>query len=141
MFGDVGYDASGQKGVPNTFEIGSLDLFMRARLSDRVSTLAEILFTPGSDNSISSDVERLLIQYRQNDYFNGGFGRYHTSIGYYNTAFHQGAWFQTTVDRPFMYAFDDEGGFLPLQEVGATIYGKIRSGRAGLSYVAGWGRS
>src|SRR5712664_4495308 len=55
---------------------------------------------------------------------------------YYNTAFHQGAWFQTTIERPFMYASDDEDGFLPLQEVGVTINGQIPSGKLGLNYVA-----
>ena len=136
VFGDVGYKATGQKGVPNTFQVGSLDLFMTSRLSDNVSTLAEILFKPQVDNSIVPDVERLLVQYRRSDHLSVGFGRYHTSIGYYNTAFHEGAWFQTAVDRPFMYAFDDEGGFLPLQEVGVTTYGKIPSGKLGLDYVA-----
>ncbi len=136
VFGDVGYRATDQKGLPNTFELGSLDLFMTARLSDRVSALAEILFLPGTDNAIAPDIERLLLQYHHNDYLTVGMGRYHTSIGYYNTAFHQGAWFQTAVDRPFMYAFDDQGGFLPLQEVGVTASGKIPSGRLGLDYVA-----
>ena len=35
-----------------------------------------------------------------------------------------------------MYAFDDHGGFLPLQEVGITTRGKIPSGMLGLNYVA-----
>jgi len=35
-----------------------------------------------------------------------------------------------------MYAFDDEGGFLPLQEVGVTASGQIPSGKLGLKYVA-----
>ena len=136
MFGDVGYEATDQKGVTNSFYIGTLDLFMTGALTDRVSVLGEVLFSPNADNSFGVDVERLLLQYKQNDYFNFSVGRYHSSIGYYNTAFHQGAWFQTTVDRPFMYAFDDSGGFLPLQEVGMTIYGQIPSGRLGLNYVA-----
>ena len=136
MFGDVGYKASDLKPSTNTFRIGSLDLFMTARLSDKVSALGEVLFISQSDNSIGPDIERLLLQYRQNDYLTVGIGRYHTSIGYYNTAFHQGAWFETTIDRPFMYAFDDEGGFLPLQEVGITASGLIPSGKLGLSYVA-----
>ncbi len=136
VFGDVGFEASDLKPSTNSFRIGSLDLFMTAHLSDRVSTLAEVLFVSTSDNSIAPDVERLLLQYRHNDYFTVGIGRYHTSIGYYNTAFHQGAWFQTAVDRPFMYAFDDEGGFLPLQEVGITTIGVIPSGKLGLTYVA-----
>src|SRR6266436_8135630 len=44
IFGDVGYAATDNKAVTNTFELGSLDLFMTARLSDKVSVLGEILF-------------------------------------------------------------------------------------------------
>jgi len=139
MFGDVGYEVSDQKGEPNSFHLGTLDLLLTGVLTDRVSVLGEVLFTPLHDNSIGLDVERLLLQYKQNDYFTLGIGRYHTAIGYYNTAFHQGAWFQTAVDRPFMYAFDDQGGFLPLQEVGVTISGQIPSGNLGLNYVAEMG--
>jgi hypothetical protein len=143
MFGDVGYEVSDQKGEPNTFHIGSLDLFMTGSLSDRVSVLGEVLFIPQHDNSITPDVERLLLQFKYNDYFTFAIGRYHSSIGYYNTAFHQGAWFQTAINRPFMYAFDDHEGFLPLQEVGITASGQIPSGHLGLNYVIemGNGRS
>jgi hypothetical protein len=35
-----------------------------------------------------------------------------------------------------MFRFDDDGGYLPLQEVGITSSGKIPSGRLGLNYVA-----
>ena len=136
IFGDVGYSATDNKAVTNTFSIGSLDLFMTARLSDKVSVLGEILFVSQLDNSITPDVERLLLQYRHNDYLTLSAGRYHASIGYYNTAFHQGAWFETAIGRPYMYAFDDQGGFLPLQEVGATASGKIPSRKLGLNYVA-----
>ena len=137
VFGDVGFEATDQKGaVSNTFEIGSMDLFMTSRLSDKVSLLGEVLLISSSDNSISPDIERMLLQYRHNDYFGFAVGRYHSSIGYYNTAFHQGAWFETAIGRPFMYAFDDEGGFLPLQEVGVSTSGRIPSGKLGLNYVA-----
>jgi hypothetical protein len=136
MFGDVGYEASDEKGETNSFHIGTLDLFMTGALTDRFSVLGEVLFLPSLDNSFSLDVERLLLQYKQNDYLAMAIGRYHSTIGYYNTEFHQGAWFQTTIDRPFMYAFDDQGGFLPLQEVGATISGQIPSGNLALNYVA-----
>jgi hypothetical protein len=135
IFGDVGYGVSDQKGEPNSFHIGSLDLFMTGNLSDSVSVLGEVLFIPQHDNTITPDVERLLLQFKYNDYFNFAAGRYHSSIGYYNTTFHQGAWFQTAIDRPFMYAFDDHEGFLPLQEVGITASGQIPSGSLGLNYV------
>jgi hypothetical protein len=139
MFGDVGYRASDQKGATNSFHIGTLDLFMTGALTDRFSILGEVLFIPLRDNSFEVDVERLLLQYKHNDELNFSIGRYHSSIGYYNTAFHQGAWFQTAIDRPFMYAFDDQDGFLPLQEVGVTVSGQIPSGSIGLNYVAEMG--
>jgi hypothetical protein len=136
MIGDMGYRVSDQHGKTNSFHIGTLNLFMTGALSERVSILGEVLFIPREGNILDTDVERLLLQYKHNDYLNFCIGRYHSSIGYYNTAFHQGAWFQTTIDRPFMYASDDEDGFLPLQEVGATINGQIPSGKLGLNYVA-----
>ncbi len=143
IFGDVGAQVFDH--IPSTFEFGSLDLFMTARLSDKVSALGEVLFIAQSDNSIGLDVERLLLQYRQSDYLNTSFGRYHTSVGYYNTAFNKGEFLETTVDRPFVYAFDDSGGVLPMQEVGVTATGKIPSGKIGLNYEVeagngrGWG--
>jgi len=143
VFGDVGFESVSH--VPDTFLFGSLDLFMTARLSDKVSTLAEVLFIAQNDNSIGADVERLLLRYRQNDYFSIAAGRYHTWVGYYNTAFNKGEYLETAVDRPFFYQFDDTGGFLPMQEVGVTATGKIPSGKWGLNYVIeagngrGWG--
>jgi len=136
LFGDLGYRATDDKSVPNTFFLGSLDMLVTSRLSDRVSILGEVLYVPQSDNSIGLDIERLLFQYRQNDYFSFGVGRFHTSIGYYNFTFHRGAWFETAIGRPFMYAFDDEGGVLPMQEVGVTVHGKIPSGMLDLNYIA-----
>jgi hypothetical protein len=64
------------------------------------------------------------------------FGRYHTAIGYYNTAYHHSTWMQTTVDRPFLFAFEDEGGILPVHNVGLTATGRIPSAGLGLHYVA-----
>jgi hypothetical protein len=133
VFGDVG--AQVYSHIPDTFEFGSLDLFMTARLSDKVFTLGEVLFIAQSDNSIGVDIERLLLTYRQSDYFAASVGRYHTWVGYYNTAFNKGAFLETTTDRPFMYAFDDVGGVLPMQDVGINVTGKIPSGKMGLNYV------
>jgi hypothetical protein len=133
VFGDVG--ASVLSHVPSTFEFGSLDLFMTSRLSDKVSALGEALFIAQSDNTVGVDVERLLLGYRQSDYFDVSAGRYHTWVGYYNTAFNKGEFLETAVDRPFFYQFDDTGGFLPMQDIGVNVTGKIPSGKAGLNYV------
>ncbi|MFY9980548.1 MAG: hypothetical protein WAK22_20135, partial [Candidatus Sulfotelmatobacter sp.] len=143
VFGDMGY--SWYNHVPNTFEFGSLDLFMTARLSNKVSALGEALFVAQSDNSIGVDVERLLLRYRQSDHFMASIGRMHTWVGYYNTAFNKGEFLETAIDRPFIYAFDDQGGILPMQDVGVNLTGKIPSGKLGLNYVfevsngRGWG--
>lgn len=141
VFGDVG--AQLYNHTPDTFLFGSLDLFMTARLSDKVSTLGEVLFIAQNNNSIELDVERLLLRYRQSDYLTAAIGRYHSWVGYYNSAFNYGEFLETTTDRPFVYAFDDQGGVLPMQEVGVTLTGKIPSGKMGLHYVveAGNGRA
>jgi hypothetical protein len=133
VFGDMG--AQVYRHNPDTFYFGSLDLFMTARLSDKVSALGEVLFIAQNDNNIQPDVERLLLQYRQSDYLTASIGRYHTSVGYYNAAFNYGAFLETTIDRPFVYAFDDQGGVLPMQDIGVHATGKIPSGKLGLNYM------
>jgi hypothetical protein len=141
VFGDVG--AQGSTHLTDKFVFGSFELFMRARLSDRVSVLGEAKFIPGNDNTISPDVERLILQYRASDYFTASIGRYHTWVGYYNTAFHFAQFLQTTTDRPFLYTFDESGGVLPMQDIGVTLTGRIPSGKLGVNYVveAGNGRA
>lgn len=134
IFGDLGWQK--YEHTSDTFIVGSFDMFMRARLSDKISTLGEVLFVSESDNTISLDIERLLLQYRQSDYFTASIGRYHSWVGYYNTAFNYAEYLETTTDRPFVYAFDDYGGVLPMQEVGVNVTGKIPSGKLGLNYVA-----
>ena len=144
VFGDLGFHATDRhRTISNSFYIGSLDLFMTSRLSTNVSLLGEILFISTSSNNIQADIERLVMQYHASQYFNFGVGRFHSSIGYYNTAFHQGEWFQTAIGRPFMYQFDDTGGPLPLQDVGISVSGLLPSGKLGLHYVleAGNGRA
>jgi hypothetical protein len=135
LFGNVGYQIGQYFSPTSSFELGEFDMFATARLTDRVSALAEILFTSQSDNSIGVDVERLSLQYRQNDYFSATVGRIHTAIGYYNTAFNRGDYFQTAVGRPTLFEFDDQGGFLPLQDLGIVLSGQLPSGKLGLNYV------
>jgi hypothetical protein len=139
LFGDLGLQGSDQKGTTNSFQVGSFDMFMTARLADRVSVLGELVVLPFNDNVVETDLERLELQYKFSDHFNFGVGRYHTSIGYYNTAYHHGLFFQTPIGRPLMFSWDDDGGFLPLQEIGVTTSGTIPSGKLGLSYVAEMG--
>jgi hypothetical protein len=145
-FGDVELHGDTQQGDTTSFSLGQLDLFITSDISDQFKFLSEVVFEGGpdhiygtqvgSENSFSVDIERYLLQYSLNDYFNLSIGRGHTAIGYYNTAYHHSSWLQTTTDRPFLFEFEDRGGILPIHTVGASASGMIPSGRLGLHYVA-----
>ena len=135
-FADVDYSATNEKGKTNTFFLGQLDLFITSRLSEKFSVLSELILDAGPDNAFTFEVHRLLLKYSMNDYFNLSAGRYHSAIGYYNTAYHHGSFFQTTANRPFLFAFESKGGMLPLHNVGLSASGRIPHAPFGLRYVA-----
>jgi hypothetical protein len=145
-FGDVSLHGDTGKGDTTSFTLGQLNLFVTSDISDKFKFLSEIVFEGGPDNIygvtrgtanlITIDVERYFLQYSHNDYLNLAAGRFHTGIGYYNTAYHHSTWFQTTTDRPFLFNFEDRGGILPIHMVGVSASGLIPSGRLGLHYVA-----
>ncbi|HLE61979.1 MAG TPA: hypothetical protein VI750_02505 [Pyrinomonadaceae bacterium] len=135
-FADVNYRATNEKGRNNSFLLGQLDLFITSRLSEKFSILSELILEAGEDNAFTFEIHRLLLKYSLNDYFNLSAGRYHTGIGYYNTAYHHGSFFQTTANRPFLFAFESRGGLLPLHNVGLSLTGRIPSAPLGLRYIA-----
>jgi hypothetical protein len=135
-FGDVTFHGDTAKGNTTSFTLGQLDLFVTSDVSEKFRFLSEIVFEAGQDNVFGVDVERYLLQYSPNDYFNVSVGRYHTALGYYNTAYHHSTWLQTATGRPFLFQFEDGGGILPIHNVGLSATGLIPSGRLGLHYVA-----
>src|SRR6266849_5353136 len=135
-YSDVTLHGSNLKGDTTSFSLGQVNLFVTSDLSEKLKFLSEIVFEAGRDNSFGVDIERLLLTYSFNNYLNVGVGRFHSAIGYYNTAYHHSTWFQTTTGRPFIFEFEDRGGILPIHNVGATISGRIPSGHLGLHYVA-----
>ncbi len=138
-FTDVTLHGSNQKGSTTSFSLGQMDLFITSDISEKFKFLSEIVFEgeleSGKENIIEIDVERLLLQYSHNDYFNFAIGRYKTAIGYYNTAYHNSTWLQTAVGRPFLFEFEDGGGILPIPNVGVSASGRTPSGGLGLNYV------
>jgi hypothetical protein len=135
-FGDVNLHGSDQKGKTTSFSLGQLDLFVTSDVSERFKLLSEIVFEADQQNSFGVDIERLLLQYSPNDLFKLSVGRYHTAIGYYNTAYHHSTWLQTATGRPFLFQFEDNGGILPIHNVGISASGLLPSGRLQLHYVA-----
>jgi hypothetical protein len=84
-----------------------------------------MIFGWDQTNSLGVDIERYQLTYKQNEYFQISAGRYHSAIGYYNTAYHHGTWFGTATGRPFMYFYEDSGGLLPVHNVGVTASGLV----------------
>ena len=121
---------------PNTFAIGQFDLFLASTLDERISVLAEVVLEGGTETEVVTDLERLLITYRVNDNLQVSAGRYHTGIGFYNAAFHHAAFFETPTGRPRIYLFEDEGGVLPVKEVGLTVRGSVPGTSSALRYLA-----
>jgi hypothetical protein len=111
--------------VHNTFQFGEFDLFMRSELSNSISFLSEVVIGSDANNFWGVDIERAQITYKASDYFQLSGGRMHSAIGYYNTAYHHGTWFQTTTGRPYMYLFEDSGGILPVHIVGIEAAGLL----------------
>jgi hypothetical protein len=135
-FSDVSFRGSGQSGDTNSFALGQFTLFITSALSSRLNVIAEPVLEADSHNAFGFELERLLLQVAANEYFNVSAGRYHTAIGWYNTAYHHSTWLQTAIDRPFLFQFEDKGGILPIHNVGISASGRIPSGSIGLRYVA-----
>src|SRR5437667_9858449 len=132
-FGDVGFRASDQLGETASFAPCQLDLFLTSNLTDHLNILSELVFKAGNDNRYVINAERLLLKYTPGSYLTVGVGRYHTGIGFYNTAYHHGSWFETAVTRPTIFAYP--GGLIPIHDIGVSASGRLPTGRLGLNYV------
>ena len=135
-FADMDFSGTDQKGTTSGFNLGQLDLHLASALSQKISYFAEMTFN-AHPTGYTVEVERSIIRYDYNDYFKISFGRYHTPIGYWNTAFHHGAWLETSIDRPEIVRVG--GTFIPIHFVGFLAEGNIPSGGMGLAYSVGVG--
>jgi hypothetical protein len=144
-FSDIDFFASDQKGTHPGFSEGQFTLHMVSALAPKVSFFSELTLTArldaGTGNpaapGFNPEVERSIIRFDQSDALKVSFGRYHTPINWWNTAYHHGAWLQTTVSRPEMVMFG--GRFIPIHFVGAQVEGTIPAGGLNLNYNAGLG--
>jgi hypothetical protein len=79
----------------------------------------------------------LIAKYEFSDLFKLSGGRYHTPVGYWNSAFHHGSWLHTSTSRPEMIKFGSK--LVPIHFVGILLEGTLPRNRFGLSYSAGFG--
>jgi hypothetical protein len=140
-----GFGAETLLGPHSGFQEGQFTLHLTSALSQKVAVFSELTLSPRADAGTGSppapgfnpEVERFLIRYDLNDYFKVSFGRYHTPINYWNTAFHHGEWLQTTISRPEMVQFG--GSFIPVHFVGMLVEGVLPVGGLNLNYNSGLG--
>jgi len=134
-FGDISYvsrDGSNADG----FSIGQLVAHLGASLGDSVSVFGEFSAT-AKDSEYSFEVERLIVRYDFSDTYRLSAGRYHTPLGYWNSAYHHGAWLQSTATRPEVVKFGSK--LVPIHFVGVLLEGTLPTPELGLGYKVGFG--
>src|SRR5665213_2478184 len=135
LFGDATYLATDRK-IPSGFELGQLVGHLIVGFTDRLNYFGEYTAT-AQPTGYAFEVERSILRYDFDDAVKVSVGRYHTPIGYWNTAFHHGAWLQTTVSRPEMIKFGSQ--LVPTHFVGAFAEGNLPASELGLQYMIGVG--
>ncbi len=118
----------------NGFNLASLDLFLRGSMGNW-SFLSEVLFDVDRGNDISIDLDRFQLSYEVGDWLKITGGRFHTSLGYYNTAYPQGgAVYLLPMDRPELVDQHDNRSILPASTVGLNFHGKLPFAQQRFSY-------
>lgn len=113
-----------QKAKTGGFKVGQFDLFITSQIDDKTTFLGETVFEYDAESkSFVVDVERMIVRRSFYNELNLGVGKYHTPFGYWNNAYHHGALLQPTIQRPNIVRFEDEGGFLPVHQVGIQLDG------------------
>lgn len=134
-FGDVGYQGSTEKNTADSFVQGQFDLYATQRIDPKTKAFFELVFEAGQDNAYGVDLERMYLSRDITNNFNISLGRFHTPIGYWNTAYHHGALIQDTVLRPTFLDFEDGGGaILPMHIIGAMGMGTANTGIGEFNY-------
>lgn len=104
-----------------SFNLGQLNSYITSEITDRISFLSETTFTfKGAEAELEVEVERVIIKYQVDNYFNLHIGLHHTPIGYWNTAYHHGTVLQPTINRPLVFSF---GGMFPIHAAGLLLSG------------------
>ena len=142
-FGHVQYDTArerprggGARESTNHFTVGAIDLFISSQIAEDVSFFTETEWDFSAEGKGKLDVERVILKFDVVPWFNISGGRGHTALGYWNQTFHHGTWLQTTTERPLIYAFNSDGGILPIHFVGLEFAGNIDTKLGLVSYLA-----
>jgi hypothetical protein len=129
FFGDVSAGVRYPDRPRTSFSIGTLGVRWLGELGPSLDALAELAFETTDDGPLA-DVEQVAMRWRRGP---GELvvGRFHTDLGYWNTAYHHGLWLQAPIERPHGLRFVDDGGLIPAHWVGAQYTLKRRRGGGG----------
>lgn len=102
---------------------------------ERLRFLGEALM-----NRDEREVERLQLGWLVQPTSTVWIGRFHNPLGFWNTEHHHGAFMQTTISRPGIIAFEDEGGVLPTHVSGLLAEGSVDRDNGSVNYAFGLGK-
>jgi hypothetical protein len=102
------------------FLIGDLDLLITGRAAN-LTAMAETALEQHGGGDVGIDLERIFVGWR-GERVSLDAGRTHAELGYWNNAFHHGRWLQIPTGRPEVLKFEDEGGILPVHQVGVSAH-------------------
>ena len=105
--GDVnGGRRFGNSSAPSAFALGVVDTMIHGRLSREFSVLVEVAYEDSGD-SFGFDVERLMLKFEPTTWFQVSVGRFHTPLGYWNTAYHHARWMYSATEAPLLDRFEE----------------------------------
>ncbi|HSU15601.1 hypothetical protein [Longimicrobium sp.] len=133
----AGLDFAARQKGDTGFELAQAAGLLNVGFTDHFDAVTEVTATP-VDGRERIRVERLFARYAFNDALKLSAGRFHTPIAYWNTAYHHGAWLQTSVARPELIRFGTP--LLPLHFAGIQAEGLLPPAPLGLGYVVAAGR-
>lgn len=113
--------------------VPSLNLFATADM-ERFRFLGEWFLTEDSQ-----EFQRLQLGWRWSEDDTLWLGRFHTPIGYWNSAYHHGTYLQTSISRPGIVEFEGGHGPLPTHLAGLLAEGSTEVGDGAVHYSLGVG--
>ena len=80
------------------------------------------------------EIERLQLGWKTSKY-SAWLGKFHNPIGFWNTQYHHGLYLQSSISRPSIVEYEDDGGLLPMHLAGLLIQGVAERDVSALGYA------
>jgi hypothetical protein len=128
------HDSISVPGLKQNELMPEVDIFYSTE-HERLRFLAEFLLSRDEH-----DMERLQVGWLAHPTTTLWIGRFHNPLGFWNSAHHHGAFMQTTISRPGIIAFEDDGGVLPTHVSGLLAEGTLDREGGDVNYAFGIGK-